>query len=226
MESVLVGVVALALVLAVAMGVIAWRVLHHDRVREDARVALLRSLADTPDTATTLAPVAQGILLGAADRPAGTRGWAIVAMALIGLSTGVGVTYAVYRPDDRVASSTPDTRPPLELVALSHARSDEGVFRISGVIANPQGGTPRTRLMAVVSLFDTDGTYLDSATAPVTFPTVAAGDESPFTLQVSTRARIARYRLVFREEQGGQVAHVDRRHTTRAGASDIDASRP
>jgi hypothetical protein len=223
METLLVGVVALALVLAVAMGVIAWRVLRRDRAREDARVALLRSWADAPedvgmaldDTATVLpTPV----------HPTRTSLPAVVLMTLIGVAAGVGVTYAIYRPSS--SPTTPLTRPSLELVALSHIRSDDGTFRVSGVVANPPGGGDATRLVAVVSLFDEDGGYLDTATAPVAFPTVTAGDESPFTVQVPTRTRIARYRLAFREEQGGPVPHVDRRHTRRdVGPSDIEVAR-
>lgn len=227
MEMLLGGIVAAALAVAVAMGVIAWRVLSRDRAREHARVAMLQSLAADPPDLALSAPVAPGSVLLEARPHTGTGAWAVVLMAVIGLSAGAGVVYALYRPDTNpTASTAARSAAPLELVALSHARSTDDVFQVSGVVANPVGGRPTTRLMAVVSLFDTNGGYLTSGKALVEFPAVAPGDESPFVLRVPTGGRIARYRLTFREDAGGPLAHVDRRLSPREGlASDIEVAR-
>lgn len=237
METLLAGVVGVALVIAAAMGIIAWRVLRRDRAREDTRVALLQALAHRPDSHedfsaarvddnfTTHAPT--GSILMQPAPAAGSRAFAFVVMAVLGLSTGAGVVYALYRPDVLPsATTTPSVSAPLELVALSHRHGEDGRFLVSGVIANPPAGLATGRLVAVVSAFDAQGDYLTTGKALVEFPKVLPGDESPFSLQLAAPARIARYRLTFREDDGGPVRHIDRRHTSReATASDIEVSR-
>jgi len=63
----------------------------------------------------------------------------------------------------------------------------------------------------VVFLFDRDGNYFATGTAPLDFSLLHPGEESPFVVRVQVPGRVSRYRVGFRSEDGGAVAHVDRR---------------
>jgi hypothetical protein len=62
-----------------------------------------------------------------------------------------------------------------------------------------------------VFLFDRDGNYFATGTAPLDFGVLHPGEESPFVVRVPAPGRVSRYRVGFRLEDGGAVAHVDRR---------------
>jgi hypothetical protein len=105
------------------------------------------------------------------------------------------------------AAATPQ---PLELLSLRHT-PETGRLVITGLVQNPRGGAPLTRVVATAFLFGADGTFLASGRAPLDFSTLAGGDESPFVVSVPVTSPVARYRIGFRSESGQVIAHVDRR---------------
>jgi hypothetical protein len=98
---------------------------------------------------------------------------------------------------------------PLELVALRHQRRGD-VMVISGLVRNPHGGRAIQSLSAVAFTFDKQGTFLATGRAPLDFPLLQPGDESPFTVTVPNSPTIGRYRVTFRNESG-VIPHIDRR---------------
>jgi len=101
---------------------------------------------------------------------------------------------------------------PLELVSLRHDRQN-AKLAVSGLVRNPVTGRPVEHLTAVVFLFDQQGTFITSATAPVDFIKLGVGDESPFVVALDAPATVARYRVSFRTGEG-VVPHIDRRGAT------------
>jgi hypothetical protein len=81
---------------------------------------------------------------------------------------------------------------------------------VAGLVRNPPAGIPVERLVAVVLLFDQQGTFVTSSTAPVDFLRLSAGDESPFVVKLDAPQNVARYRVSFRTDNG-TMTHVDRR---------------
>jgi hypothetical protein len=132
---------------------------------------------------------------------------AIAAVVLfIGLATGL--FWMMSAPRGTTAAAVgPNT--PLELVSLRHDRQNTKLA-VSGLVRNPVTGRPVQRLSAVVFLFDPQGTFMTSATAPVDFIKLGVGDESPFVVALEAPANVARYRVSFRTDEG-VVPHIDRR---------------
>ena len=94
---------------------------------------------------------------------------------------------------------------------MRHVR-DGGSFTIHGLVRNPRRSEPISGLTAVVFAFDSQGTFLTSARAPIDFTTLQPGDESPFAVTLQAPGDIAKYRVTFRTETGVR-RHVDRRNT-------------
>lgn len=128
-------------------------------------------------------------------------GLLIVGLALAGV-------YLWNRPQSAAAAAAAPGAP-LELVSLRHQRQGESLI-VSGLVRNPHAGRVVGRLAAVTFTFDRQGTFLASARAPLDFPELRPGDESPFTITVPQTAAVSRYRVSFRTDDG-VVAHVDRR---------------
>ena len=155
----------------------------------------------------------------AARTGAPPRRW--LALALVGLlmAAAVSTVYALYRPaiaaetNVPAESSTPRAGGPrpLELLSLRHGMDANGAFTVTGLVQNPLTGQAVRKVMAVVYLFDRDGAYFASGTAALDFTMLQPGDESPFVVHVPNVSRVSRYRVGFRSEEGGIVAHVDRR---------------
>src|SRR5919106_460353 len=57
MDLVLVSITGISLALAVAMGIVVFKLLREERLRSDARVALLTAAAVSPDGSLELSPV-------------------------------------------------------------------------------------------------------------------------------------------------------------------------
>jgi hypothetical protein len=132
---------------------------------------------------------------------------AIAAVVLfIGLATGLVWMMSAPRG---TTSAAVGPNMPLELVSLRHDRQSTKLA-VSGLVRNPVTGRPVERLSAVVFLFDPQGTFLTSATAPVDFIKLGVGDESPFVVALDAPANVARYRVSFRTGDG-VVPHIDRR---------------
>jgi hypothetical protein len=145
-----------------------------------------------------------------ASPPAWRRLGAVVAIgaALVG-----GVVSAAVLLADRpgAGTSSPAGSPaPLELLSLRHAQQD-GTFTVTGLVRNPAGGAPAERITAVVFLFDARGGFLASGRAPLDFTRLGPGEESPFVVAIPAPPGVARYRVSFRKDEAGVVAHVDRR---------------
>ena len=228
MESLLVVVMVIALVLAVAVSLFAWRVLRRDRSHTDARVAHLRALAaDTEPTLVwepedTEQPDAPDLFGGTPPAPARTSWGALIAVVVIFMAVGAGSVYALYGSAPTLAWPTAAARPtetPLELMALTHRREASGEFVVTGLVQNPATGRATPALNAVVYLFGTDGEYVTSGTAAIEVPVLASGDQSSFTVRLAGVSKVGRYRLGFRRQDGGTFPHVDRRGEPLAGTT-------
>lgn len=113
-----------------------------------------------------------------------------------------------------ISGRTPATagaaaRPPLELVALSHARTD-GQLAVSGLVRNPGAGAAVPGVQAEVRVFDAAGILIATRKAAVDVTALAPGQESAFTVPVGEAATAARYRVSF-TTGGSMLPHVDRR---------------
>jgi hypothetical protein len=104
----------------------------------------------------------------------------------------------------------PTAAVPLDLLSLRHTPQEDGLT-IAGVVQNPRASVPLSGVTATAFLFTQDGRLLASGRAPIDFPLLRAGDESPFVVKVAVRGNVARYRIGFRGADGRVIAHVDRR---------------
>ena len=174
------------------------------------------------ETTPTRAPrPAPAVLFGTSVRPTASTGrWlALTAISAI-MAVCLVAAYVRHRPFVAVglaaeaasaAAGPGGAARPLELLSLRHATDPDGTFTVTGLVQNPSGGQTARNVMAVVYLFDRDGNYVAGAKAALDFTTIQPGDESPFVVRVTNAARISRYRVGFRSEAGGVIAHVDRR---------------
>jgi hypothetical protein len=233
-----------ALGLAIAMAVVAWRLLRGDRQRTDARSAMLRQLAFEPETAPQEAEPEQRwqdatmpppVFATVSRTEAPSRSWVAVLVAVLFVALGAGTVYGLYGPiATRVAqnnsspaperSARPADAPPLELLSLSH-RLEESDFVVTGLVQNPRDGQPAPPVMAVVYVFNAQGDYFASGKAALEFATLAPGAESPFVVRLPKVSGVNRFRVGFRSVDGAVVAHVDRRgqpiEGTTAGAAPV-----
>jgi hypothetical protein len=242
MESLLVVVLVVALVVAVAMCLFAWRVLRRDRERSDVRVARLRAMAAstdmgpepdiTPEPEPEYEPEYEPELryqpsarLFAAPEPApaGPRWGMFTFVVLVCMSIGAGTVYGLYGSGTSFSwptlSASAPAASPLELLSLTHRRDPGGDFIVTGLVQNPVNGRTTSGLVAVVYLFDADGEYFASGKAAIDIPALAAGDQSPFLIRLPNITKVSRYRLGFRMNDGGVFAHVDRRGAPLAGTT-------
>ena len=151
-------------------------------------------------------------MFNAAETPAASpRMFLIPAIGLFVVAATLSAIYLWNSPSahtvSAAAAETSDA--PLELVALRHQRRGEALV-ISGLVRNPHGGRVIQSLSAIAFTFDKQGAFLASGRAPLDFPLLQPGDESPFTVTVPNSPAIGRYRVTFRTESG-IVPHVDRR---------------
>ena len=146
------------------------------------------------------------------------RRWAALAAVAAVMTVGFVSVYAFYTQDAAgaigrlfTASASPSTTEPLQLLSLKHATDDSGTFVLTGLVQNPTSGRPLRGVVAVVYLFDQDGRYFAGGKTPIELTSFHPGEESPFVVKVPDAAGVARYRIGFRMDGGGVVAHVDRR---------------
>jgi hypothetical protein len=156
-------------------------------------------------------PMHQGFL-GSGTAPvtegAGHQRWLVAAAALFAVALG---GFVALRLSDRPAAAPSPAAPsaPLELLSLSHEREGSRLS-VAGLVRNPLPGAPVERLSAVVFLFDQQGVFVKSGTAPVDFQKLGAGDETPFVVRLDAPPAVARYRVSFRANDQ-TLQHVDRR---------------
>lgn len=237
METTLMIVTIIALALALGMSGVAWRLLRDNKHRTAARVHALQQLAeeeapvDAEDwdmgfaaSVPTNRP-SPDIVFGATVAPpaAPPRRWLAIAAVGVVMAALVSGVYAVYRPaiaagtgESSLDSAAPPAvrtgaPRPIELLSLRHQAEGDGTFTITGLVQNPIEGHAVRKVMAVAYLFDREGNYFASGKASLDFTMLQPGDESPFVIRVPGVSRVSRYRVGFRSEGGGIVAHVDRR---------------
>jgi flagellar basal body-associated protein FliL len=212
---VLVTIVSLAVAGVLAMYV--RQLTRAERERSEANAAALADMIGPAhlDTAADvdLAPdsPASSPAMFSATEPvvASSRLFLIPTIGLFVVIAALSGIYAWNRPSRQTVAAAEASSAPLELVALRHQRRGD-VMTISGLVRNPRGGRTIQSLSAVALTFDKQGTFLATGRAPLDFPLLQPGDESPFTIAVPNSPGIGRYRVTFRTESG-IVPHVDRR---------------
>jgi hypothetical protein len=198
----------------------AWRLSRDAHERSSARVAALAADIDRTDAVEVTTgrlqvgvPTegsAQGALFGTPADDAGT--WHRLLPALLAGVVIVGgvVTTAVVMSDTPETTAAAVAPGPLELLSLRHA-TQNGMLTVTGLVRNPAGNRDVERLTAVVFLFDGKGGFLASGRSPLDFTRLGAGEESPFVVSLPAPAGVARYRVSFRQSEGGMLPHLDRR---------------
>ena len=161
------------------------------------------------------------VRFAAADEPrAPGRRWAALAAVAATMVAGFTIVYALYSTDaagalarifSAPASASPATAEPLQLLSLRHTTDETGSFILTGLVQNPAAGQPRKGVIAVVYLFDQQGRYFAGGRTQIEVAALHPGEESPFVVRIAGAEGVARYRIGFRMEDGGVVAHVDRR---------------
>jgi hypothetical protein len=150
-------------------------------------------------------------------RPGGGRWLAAAAVALaFGAAAayrlqGADLTSAVGLTRLRSAPTSESAAHPLELLSLRHSVDADGSFTVTGFVRNPRDGETLRKVVAVVYLFDAQGSYFAGGRAPLDSAALQPGEESPFVVRVAAPATVGRYRVGFRSEGGEVVAHADRR---------------
>jgi hypothetical protein len=204
---------------AIVLAMVIWKLRHDDRLRRDARVAALASAIDGPPTLRSAAGDAPLFETG---RRSPMQGRPLLKVA-IGFAMAVAVIVLIAMTGDRGdrAEAVPASEPQaqaasLELVSLRHARAGDQLT-VTGLVRN--AGQPSSeRLIAVVLAFDRKGDFVASGRAPLEFPALSTGDESPFQVTIPNVTDVGRYRVSFRTETG-VVRHVDRRTGRGSGAT-------
>jgi hypothetical protein len=238
MDMLLITVALISLALAAGMSIVTWRSVRREHERSAARVAALAAdiqgsatpalmfsgLGGSGSSATDadvplsidLASESEGgggTLFGTAARSGsalGRLGPALLAgVVLVGGLVGSALLLAGGR-DGGAAAARPVEPKALELLSLRHAVKQD-VVTVTGLVRNPTGNVPLERVAAIVFLFDSKGDFIASGRAPLDFLSLGAGDESPFVVAVQAPAKVARYRVSFRRDEGGMLPHVDRR---------------
>ena len=242
MEITLIAVTLLSLFLAIAMGVVAWRLVQEERRRSDARLAALAAeLGNGEGSSADRAPdrfVPEPGMDPAAHDPATAAG-DLFSLPAESASTGRGRLAAIggaaavalavpaavlllSGPRGTDVPEPPDgSRPPLDLIALGHA-ADGPFLDISGSVRNPAEAPGVERLSVVALAFDEAGTLVATRRTPVEIPALPPGLDSPFTIRLLA-AGVSRYRISFLLDET-TVPHVDRRPAVQPPFSTGDSS--
>lgn len=233
MDSLMLAITTVSVIVALVSAGIAWRVVDADRRRRAARVAALAAAAGVdrtpapaevapPDAAEPdglhefkpardTAPGAPMPMFAApvADSGSGGRQHRLLAAAAVAgvlAMTGAAVMLLSGRGP---GASQAAARPPLELLALTHARAD-GQLTVSGVVRNPATSGEVREVLAEVRVFDAAGLLISSRRAPVLQPLLAPGQDTAFSVALGEATTAARYRVSF-SSAGTMLSHVDRR---------------
>jgi hypothetical protein len=251
MESVLIVITLVSLALTIVLAVVLAKLIRDERRRSDARVAVLREMADAAAPAFEAGEIQQArdvatdldLPLTADVRTAGDlfvrheprSAWPRRLAVAATIASFVTVATLALRSTSRSPepATHADTRPAsaqteglLELVSLKQTQGT-GTLTIIGLVQNPRDGALLTKVKATALLFGPDGTFLASGGAPLDFTILRPGDESPFVIDVPVTAPVARYRVGFRSEDGHVIGHVDRRTApTMASGDEAAAHRP
>ncbi len=189
-----------------------------------AREAAAKNVGFIDDTE----PAPAGMFTSDEPRQMSMGRWLALGAAGLVILIGAGTVYALNTGtwlssftggDERDTMTAASTRQPLELLSLRHSVDEKGAFVVTGLVQNPAEGVPLRGVVAMVYLFDAQGRYFASGRATLDVSTLGAGEESPFVVKIPQGASVGRYRVGFRLDDGGVVAHVDRRGQTPAGTS-------
>lgn len=167
----------------------------------------------------------EGAPMFAGARSRGGSGRRMMALAAVGLivALAAGSVYVLHTWDvlGAIASAAPASgTPPLELLSLRHSNEDSDTFVVTGLVENPLAGKTLRAVVAVIYLFDQDGRFLASGRAALDVKSFEPGDESPFVVKIQRAKGVSRYRVGFRFDDGGVVAHVDRRGQVPGGTTE------
>jgi len=212
MEATLVIITGVSLVTAVAAGWIAWRLWREERLRSEARVALLAEMARP--AAGSAVPVGGEIFHTEAAESAWPRRLAIA----VAMFAAVALGLVGFRAMSSTASSTDvavAAPQPLELLSLAHTR-ESNLLVVTGLVQNPREGITQSRVVVSAALLDANGSMLADGRAPLDIARLEPGDESPFAIRIAAPSTVARYRVSFRTADGRPLAHVDRRDASLA----------
>jgi len=227
MDTLMLGITVVSVVVAAAASAVAWRVTRAERQRGAARVAALAISAGIETAPARPAPEPEADAWAAAPSgleafPAapmfgapvtgsgsGSRQRALLAAAAVAFVLVGGGSLVMLVSGRSGAAPATAAGVPLELVALTHARTD-GQFSVSGLVRIPATAAGVDELEARVRVFDATGIMIATRSAPVDMPAIAPGQDAPFTVVVGEAATAARYRVSF-ASRGTMLAHVDRR---------------
>ncbi|MGE5838281.1 MAG: hypothetical protein ACM4AI_27655 [Acidobacteriota bacterium] len=192
------------------------------------RFAAAASSWDETDVRRTGPAIDDAMFVSSEPRQMPLGRWLALAAAGLVILAGAGTVYAVntghWPPTfaiagDREEMVAASARQPLELLSLRHSTDEAGAFVVTGLVQNPDEGTTLRDVVATVFLFDSQGRYLASGRAKLEISPLNAGEESPFIVKIPKTATVSRYRVGFRLDNGGVVAHVDRRGQPPSGTS-------
>jgi hypothetical protein len=181
----------IAVVVAIAATLWAWRVTRAERLRSDARVAALAAAIDGTSGAADIAPMFERApRSGVQGRPLLKLGigfaMAVLVIVLIAMS---GDRHA--RTEDEAPTTAAAQAGALELLSMRHSRTADALT-VTGLVRN-SSATDTASIVAVVFVFDRDGGFVASGRAPLEFGSVAPGDESPFKVTIPDVKDVGRY---------------------------------
>jgi hypothetical protein len=230
------GFTLILVVVALAMTLIAARVMLNERRRSAARVAALTAdirgsgpdvsirggdpeaqLHDRAVRHEESVPVMPSDMFAPAERsPHQFKLMPAVLVLAVVAAIGLAFVSARYRTTERPSAQAAQAPVPpaapqaLELLMLDHDRTGDHLI-VRGIIRNPPRGSEVDHLTAVVLLFDQQGSFLTSGRTPVATPTLEPGAEGSFVISVPGAADVSRFRVSFRTDDR-VVPHIDRRH--------------
>ena len=179
-------------------------------------------------TSTVEASLADAMFAADEPRQMSIGRWVGLAAAALVILIGAGTVYALNSGTwlssvtgswDRTSRAAASAQQPLELLSLRHTTDETGAFVVTGLVQNPAEGATMKGVVATVYLFDLQGRYFASGRARLDVPALGPGEESPFVVKIPQTAGVGRYRVGFRLDDGGVVAHVDRRGQIPTGTS-------
>lgn len=200
------------------------------------RTSRLAPRASDPDLALRESPVQSAQLFAESEHasPWGRRfavmaglGLIVASVILLALTSSGRKAPARHAPAANTAATasgqTPGRSDPareagLELLSLRDSRQP-GALTITGLVQNPRGGAPLSRVTVTAYAFDDKGAFLASGRALIDVTALAPGDESPFVVSVPVTETVARYRIGFRDQDGRVIAHIDRRQQSPVAAN-------
>jgi hypothetical protein len=226
MGTMVLGIVTgISLFVAIAMTLVAWRIVRNDRRRSAARVARLAAeisgqhVAPADDMSRPgHAAHDEKPLFQVVKRPGLSGGFTGAVVAVVLFAGAVALVISLNgNAEPQGTGSGPAARTAttmsgaagIELIALGHEREDDRLV-VRGRVRIPEHAPELRHLTAVVLLFDQQGGFLTSARADVTKAQLEPGGEAPFAVTIPGATEAGRYRVSFRSDDR-VIPHVDRR---------------